>query len=105
MRVTGVSPFTGAASIFSTTSMPEMTRPNTAYLPSSDGVRARTMKNELVALARSSPTRAIDTMPRSCSVFENSGSNGLSAASCFSSSGSRLVGMNPPWITNPFTTR
>jgi len=60
MRVTGSSPFSGTSSIFSITSMPATTRPKTVYLPSSDGVRASTMKNELLALAVSSPSLAID---------------------------------------------
>src|SRR5688572_24105063 len=86
MRVTGSSPFSGTASIFSITSMPETTRPNTVYLPSSDGVRASTTKNELLALAGSSPSLAIDTMPRSCGVGLNSGCTFLTNACCFSSS-------------------
>ena len=78
-----------------TNAIPETTRPKTVYLPSSDGVRANTMKNELLALAGSS-SLAIDTMPRSCGVGLNSGCRFLTKACCFSSSGPRRVGMCPP---------
>ncbi len=47
IRVTGVSPFTGVCSMASTTAMPSTTRPNTVYLPSSDGASPVTMKNEV----------------------------------------------------------
>ena len=40
--------------------------------------------------------RAIDTMPRSCNVAVNSGCRFRTKDCCFSSSGSRRVGMCPP---------
>src|SRR5205085_5377876 len=61
-RDTGASPFRGAFSIASTAARPSTTVPNTVYFPSSDGASPVTMKNDVVALAGSSP-RAIDTMP------------------------------------------
>src|SRR5262245_30187369 len=51
--VTGASPFSGTASTFSITAIPLTTRPKTVYFPSRLGVRASTMKNELLALAGS----------------------------------------------------
>ena len=64
-RDTGVSPFTAACSIASTTAIPSTTRPKTVYLLSSDGASPVTMKNDVVALAGSSP-RAIDRIPFTC---------------------------------------
>ena len=61
MRVFGASPSRGTCSIASTTLIPSTTRPNAVYVPSSDGTRAVTMKNDVLALAGSSP-RAIDTI-------------------------------------------
>src|SRR5688572_7911758 len=74
IRAVGASPSRGATSIVSMTSMPETTRPNAVYFPSSDSAGARTMKNELVALTSSAP-RAMETIPRSCFVALNSGSS------------------------------
>lgn len=73
-RSTGVSPSTGTLSIASTTSRPETTRPKTVYLPSSDAAAPRQMKNDVDALAGSSP-RAIDTIPLACGVSLNSGAS------------------------------
>ena len=90
MRVTGASPLTGVCSIASTTAMPSTTRPNTVYLPSSDWRSPVTMKNDVVALAGSSP-RAIDRMPLTCFVSLNSGCSGRTSFCCFSVSGPRVV--------------
>ena len=63
------------------------TRAKAVYLPSSDGHTSVQMKNDVLALAGSSP-RAIDRTPFTCGVSLNSGASvaGTSAC-CFSVSG------------------
>ena len=82
----GVSPFRGAASIASTAAIPSTTRPNAVYDPSSAVDVPVQMKNDVVALAGSSP-RAIETMPFTCFVSLNSGCRLCTSFCCFSVSG------------------
>ena len=79
----GVSPVRGAFSIASTAAIPSTTRPNAVYCPSSAVEGPVHMKNEVVALSGSSP-RAIETMPFTCLVSLNSGSQVAGPASAAS---------------------
>ena len=87
-----------------TTSMPWRTRPKAVYLPSSDGVGAVTMKNDVVALSGSSP-RAMLTTPASCSMALNSPLTVPTTLRCTWVSGTGRDDRSPAWTANFGTTR
>ena len=75
-----VMPFAsaGTCEIFSTTSMPSVTRPNAEYWPSSEGCGATHTKNCAPSLLGLLGMRTVETTPRSCFRSLNSAGSRLS---------------------------
>jgi len=87
-----------------TTPIPSTTRANAVYLLSKEGAGAVQMKKDVEALAGSS-SRAIDTVPATCTVSLNSGRRVVTSAFCFCVRGADRVDTIPVCTTNPLTIR